>query len=159
VTIQDFGSIGEMVGALATVATLLYLALQVRANTDATRAESRRSAIAAGNLNNASIVENAEVADIFNRGLSDAKALDAVELTRFNFLMGSQLSVIEILYFDVRSGISNREDLEGSLGTAAKLLQTPGGAAYWARHRMTHRSAFRTHMDALLGGSDPASAG
>ena len=29
-TIQDLGSIGELVGAVATVATLLYLAVQIR---------------------------------------------------------------------------------------------------------------------------------
>jgi hypothetical protein len=35
VTIQDIGSIGELVAALATVATLAYLALQIRQNTTA----------------------------------------------------------------------------------------------------------------------------
>ena len=32
-TIQDLGSIGELVAALATVATLAYLAIQIRQNT------------------------------------------------------------------------------------------------------------------------------
>lgn len=32
-TISELGSIGELIGAVATVATLLYLALQIRANT------------------------------------------------------------------------------------------------------------------------------
>ena len=31
-TIQDLGSIGELVGAVATVATLIYLAVQIRQN-------------------------------------------------------------------------------------------------------------------------------
>ena len=34
-TISELGSIGELVGAIATVATLLYLALQIKANTQA----------------------------------------------------------------------------------------------------------------------------
>lgn len=32
-TIQDLGSIGEIVAGLATVTTLVYLAIQIRANT------------------------------------------------------------------------------------------------------------------------------
>ena len=32
-TISELGSVGELIGAIATVATLLYLALQIRANT------------------------------------------------------------------------------------------------------------------------------
>ena len=42
VTIQDIGSIGELVGALATVVTLAYLALQIRRSNILTTAESRR---------------------------------------------------------------------------------------------------------------------
>ena len=32
-TIQDWGSIGEILGAIATIATLIYLATQIRQNT------------------------------------------------------------------------------------------------------------------------------
>ena len=32
-SIQDLGSIGELIGAIATVATLAYLALQIRQST------------------------------------------------------------------------------------------------------------------------------
>ena len=40
-TIQDLGSIGELVAAIATVATLAYLAIQIRQNTKSVRAGSR----------------------------------------------------------------------------------------------------------------------
>jgi len=36
-TISELGSLGEIIGAAATVATLLYLAAQIRANTLATK--------------------------------------------------------------------------------------------------------------------------
>jgi hypothetical protein len=39
-TISELGSLGELVGALATVATLLYLAFQIRANTLATKRQA-----------------------------------------------------------------------------------------------------------------------
>ncbi len=42
-TIQDLGSIGEVVGAIATVASLIYLAVQVRASNRLARAEASRS--------------------------------------------------------------------------------------------------------------------
>ncbi len=42
-TIQDLGSIGELVAAIATVATLAYLALQIRQNTTALRYSARQS--------------------------------------------------------------------------------------------------------------------
>jgi hypothetical protein len=39
VTIQDLGSIGEFVAAIATLVTLVYLAFQVRQNTQIARAQ------------------------------------------------------------------------------------------------------------------------
>jgi hypothetical protein len=43
VTIQDLGSIGELIAAIATVATLVYLAIQIRQNTVSNRDASVRS--------------------------------------------------------------------------------------------------------------------
>ena len=37
--IQDWGALGELVAAIATVLTLVYLAMQIRANTTATTAQ------------------------------------------------------------------------------------------------------------------------
>lgn len=39
-TIQDLGSIGELVAAIATIATLAYLAVQVRQNTRSLRSSA-----------------------------------------------------------------------------------------------------------------------
>ena len=44
-TLQDWGAIGEMVGALAVVVTLIYLAKQIRMNTHAMD-EGRKLALA-----------------------------------------------------------------------------------------------------------------
>ena len=40
-TLQDMGSIGELLAAVATIATLIYLARQLRANTAAVKGDSR----------------------------------------------------------------------------------------------------------------------
>ncbi len=42
-TLQDSGSLGELVGAIATVATLAYLAVQIRSNTHAVRSSAAQS--------------------------------------------------------------------------------------------------------------------
>jgi hypothetical protein len=44
-TLQDWGSIGEVVGAIAVVVTLIYLAKQIRLNTHEME-ESRKLALA-----------------------------------------------------------------------------------------------------------------
>jgi hypothetical protein len=39
-TIQEWGSIGEIIGGVAVVISIIYLAIQVRSNTRATRASA-----------------------------------------------------------------------------------------------------------------------
>ena len=39
-TIQDLGSLGELIAAVATIATLVYLAMQIRQNTKQVRAST-----------------------------------------------------------------------------------------------------------------------
>jgi hypothetical protein len=69
VTIQDLGSLGELIAAVATVATLGYLAVQIRQNTRATHAASVQDA-GAGLVNAVTLMsQNPENADVVHRGL------------------------------------------------------------------------------------------
>lgn len=47
-TIQELGSIGELLGALATIVTLAYLATQIRQNTKAARVSSLQHTLDGG---------------------------------------------------------------------------------------------------------------
>ena len=44
-TIQELGSLGEFIAAIATLATLVYLAVQIRQNTKSVRASTYHEAI------------------------------------------------------------------------------------------------------------------
>ena len=44
-TIEDLGSIGELVAAIATIATLFYLAVQIRQNTRTVEAAAFQSGV------------------------------------------------------------------------------------------------------------------
>jgi hypothetical protein len=77
-TVQDLGSIGELVAAVATVATLAYLAIQIRANAHGMKVESIRSANRDGMASSLLLADNAELADIFYRGLADLGSLTPV---------------------------------------------------------------------------------
>ena len=45
VSLDQWASLGEIIGAIATVATLLYLAIQIRANTTWNKGQALESAI------------------------------------------------------------------------------------------------------------------
>ena len=86
-TLQDLGSPGELIAAIATVATLVYLALQIRANTGALKVESRRSEMQGANTFLGSVVESPDVARIFREGLAEPQALSPDDSVRVSCLL------------------------------------------------------------------------
>ncbi len=81
--IQDLGALGELVAAAATVATLMYLAAQIRQN-NRNLQEATSASINQGWASiNSRLTSDEKFAEIFIRGREDLAALDAVELERF----------------------------------------------------------------------------
>jgi hypothetical protein len=89
VTIEQLGSIGEVVGALATVVTLLYLAVQIRQNTRSIRSASIASYVQSSNAISNLLATDPQVCDLYFKGLEDPGSLTESDRRRFIILLGS----------------------------------------------------------------------
>jgi hypothetical protein len=158
VTTQDLGSIGEVVGALATVATLIYLALQIRANTRATRAETRRTNQVDQLGSYSEIIASEEVASIFEKGLADLESLTSTERLRFDFLFSRIMGAAQNLFQDQSDGYESSERLERHLLAVIPMLRSPGGLKYWSNRKAIYDPEFRRRLDQGLGSSSGASS-
>jgi len=93
VTIQDLGSVGEFVAAIATLVTLAYLAVQIRQNTKSL-AESTSASINESFASiNSRISSDEQFAELFLRGRQDINSLSPVELERFRAFIQDILNV------------------------------------------------------------------
>ena len=113
-TIQDLGSIGELIAAIATVATLGYLAVQIRQNTRTIRGSEvayRSNLEMATNARffdlRRDVYSDPELASIWARGLIDPEMLVEGEWNRFFnyftswvFAMGEQYRIQTDLLVD-----------------------------------------------------------
>jgi hypothetical protein len=151
-TLQDLGSIGELVGALATIATLAYLALQIRGNTRAVRSQARQHSQSTTRSWTLAVAQDEPLADIFRRGLASFESLEPTEQIRFTFLMSQIIGASELAFQDREDGVSNPKQLERALAGMLPLLRTPGGRAYWKvfASRAGYPDEFRSLIDAEL---------
>ena len=79
-SIQDLGSIGEFVAAIATILTLLYLALQIRQSTSVARSAATQEVLNSHRLLIRDLLTlNPEVEVIFVRGIDSFVSLDPDE--------------------------------------------------------------------------------
>jgi len=92
-SIQDLGALGEMVAAIATIATLIYLAIQIRQN-NRNLQESTSASVNQGWASiNSRLSGNEQLPEIFIRGREDLEALNPVELERFRALVQDILNM------------------------------------------------------------------
>jgi hypothetical protein len=93
---EGSGAISEMVGALAVVVSLVYLAFHIRQNTKQLEHSGRTSIAASVSASATSYRENRqfiytspEVPKIQLRGMADPESLDDVERYRFRLLVSN----------------------------------------------------------------------
>lgn len=150
-TIEQAGSVGEVVGALATVATLAYLAVQIRANTRMMRTQATHVSQAQSAQLSMGIAQDRQLAGILRRGLGDFESLEPDEQIQFTFLFSQFLSVAELVFRDVENGVSGPAELERTWSSIRPLARTPGGREFWARQgRVSYPPDFRSFVESEL---------
>jgi len=93
-TIEQLGSVGEIIAALATVLTLLYLAVQIRQNSKALRANSIVAYMQAQEAISTSLAENKELCELYFKGLQTPELLTESERRRFFIVLGNYVMAL-----------------------------------------------------------------
>jgi hypothetical protein len=143
-TIGEWGAIGELIAAIATIATLIYLALQLRQNTATIELSEMRAVEADAKDSRSRIVQDKEVAELYIAGLTTPEMLDQADKLRFRMMLDQ-------LFFEWQSQMYL---LKGSTNTAdyfiAKTLSAPRGRLYWEKApRQIFQPEFIEHVDKI----------
>ena len=146
-TIQDLGSIGELVGAVATVATLAYLAIQIRSNTNAVRSAAAQSVHEAFATWYRMIAADEGLAEVNAKGLRDWSELTEVERARCVATFMAILLCGQDAHIKWREGELAPELWTGWEYVMQNLLLAPGGKVFWKERGYLFGDAFRSYVD------------
>jgi hypothetical protein len=149
-TIMELGAIGEFVGAIAVVFTLLYLALQIRQNTKAVQASAVDVSISRANDVRESLYENAEVSRIYMQGLTHPEELDEESQLRFRLLMHNVLLAGSNVYSQTSYAGLSLSTWEAQLMLLKRVITSPGGRWFWKEYRLEFEQTFREQIDRIL---------
>jgi len=127
--VQDLGSIGDLVAAVATLGTLFYLAIQIRQGTRQLRYSSSTDMWSELSVSFDPIYLG-ENLDLFHRGLAD-ESLEPNEEMGFKFLAFRIFSHFSQIYIHVEDGQLERSVLEQQRGVLVSLYNAPGIRRWW----------------------------
>ncbi|HUG00350.1 MAG TPA: hypothetical protein VML95_00665 [Longimicrobiales bacterium] len=140
------GAIGETVGAIAVVVTLIYLAFQIRQ-------QNRESRIASVHeLNEAfrasiSAFQDPGLADVFSRAKSDFADLGEPERLRFIAMVQGVFRVWEDAFYQFDAGRLDPRIWQAMVTQFSAYLSLPGVQRVWEIRKRAYNAAFRDLVD------------
>ena len=128
---EAISAIGQIVGALAVVISLIYLASEVRRNARAQQLAAMRWMSDAFNRWVQQLAQHPHLTDVYYRGMHDFVSLKNGDLVRFSALMGQAFKVHEELYYLQAEGHLETRVWHGWERAIRDLNGYPGVQAWW----------------------------
>jgi len=156
-TIQDWGAIGELVGGVAVIVTLIYLALQVRQNTrqfsrnvESTQLAAFERSVESGDRLRELFLLHPDLLALLLKGYDSYKELDKSEKIRFGMLLRNIFSAAQGAYVRQLSVEHDPRSFEG-IGRVIDEILVNRGAREWLKNTEPNwRPAFREIVDERL---------
>ncbi|MEM9208611.1 MAG: hypothetical protein AAGA61_05160 [Pseudomonadota bacterium] len=162
-TIQEWGALGEVVGGIAVLVSLVYLAYQIRQNTrqielniQATKLASLDKTVESGNRVREMLAADADVARIFRTGMASYNSLEANDRFRANMLFRVVFAEIQANYIRNKSLELGEDHYRGSIAFMDGLLENPGVREWLTSVAVDWRPEFCTIVDARIRSLDAA---
>ena len=141
------GALAELVGAVAVVVTLLYLAEQARNNT---RMAATASAVAAIREANARIADDPSVSQLFWKGLKGLENLSEDERGQFGIITFNLFKACEHLHYQWVVGAMDPDVWTGWEWNMRVYLTAAGSRQWYEERRQAFSSKFREWLDNMV---------
>ena len=142
-TIEDLGNLGDLIAAIATVATLIYLAQQIRRSSKSVEGSSVQAIL---ELEITTYALKAQYANVYRRGCANILDLDGDERVIFEQVVSSEMSLFSSAYIQVQNGLMD-DDASFDRDWIRFYLKQPGFQEMWSEIKTTYPNEFCQHLD------------
>ena len=155
--ITELGAIGELVGGIAVIASLLYVGVQIRQSTALSRAATTSESLNQSAEFSQAVALDRYTAALYFRGLEEPGSLDRDEKSQFFFIMMAIMRRYENSEFQLRQGLLPQSAWLGFHGNLTAIALRPGFTWWWNRAEGGFSSEYRALVNSLRDG-EPAGA-
>jgi hypothetical protein len=144
------GAIGEMLGGMAVIVSLIYLSFQVRQNTRALRASSTESVVASLRDWMRPLILDPDTARLFRTGVEgEWQSFSPDDRARFLHMLFGYLKTFENVHYQYRQGTLEPDLWEGWYNILSAYVMSPGVKAYWKTRRNAFSPQFRVLVESI----------
>ena len=152
---EAIGAVGEVVGGVAVIVSLLYLAIQIRQNSRMLKATALSATTEAYLSFNTLLASDPAAARVFQVGLEDFASLPEAEQRQFLNLLRTVFISHQHVYQQYENGLLDDEMWAQFLRASTGLLALPHVAAWWEDRKSTYTPQFVQALAQAPQGSAP----
>lgn len=142
--------IAETLGSAAVVLSLIFVGVQLRRNTNATRAASHHAITEAMNDVNLTWARDQELTRIWLAGLENRGALSREERWRFDSTLRAYLHVCETMYTQAGLGAGDTGIVAAEEAGIRSVFRSSCVREWWAENPFGFAQEFRAYVEKVV---------
>jgi hypothetical protein len=151
-TLEQLFYLAQIVASVGVIASLGFIAVQIRANTAALQRSEHNSTMAQWTVIRMAVAQNRDLAELMTAGLHGELPLDAADQLRLEQMLAENAWAAYHIWDRTQRGIFPRGTFELTGGALLRgLLRTARGGAWWRSAKPTgFIPGFVADVDAML---------
>jgi hypothetical protein len=151
-TLEQLFYLAQIVASVGVIASLGFIAVQIRANTAALQRSEHNSTMAQWTVIRMAVAQNRDIAELMTAGLHGELPLDAADQLRLEQVLAENAWAAYHIWDRTQRGIFPGGTFELTGGALLRgLLRTARGGAWWRSAKQTgFLPGFVTDVDAML---------
>ena len=129
--LESLANVGEFVGGLGVVLSLIYVAVQIRHNTASRRMETYARTLEQMSALQHQLAKDHEFTRMYNIGLLDIYALGQTDRVRFVWVLTQFFGALEFMHYQEQEGNLPDELWQRWVNTTRWWLTFPGVIEWW----------------------------
>ena len=148
-TWDAWAAIGQLIGALGVIASLIFVGIQIRQSVRASKATAFQGLVSSIIEVNMTHIDNPEILGIIDRA-GKGESLTATEHRLYVTLILSAARLAQSAHYQSELGLLDRSKLESVVYNLVRHLKSKTGQAVWAELAKRSDPQFRGYIESLV---------
>ncbi len=148
---EAISGIAEAVGAIGVIVSLIYVGLQIRQNTIASRASNYQQWVDTQVNVNRGLSDDPAVSELIDRANQDFDSLSSAELLRLQMVFYNHFTQWNVAFTNDKLSLLDREKWELVIhGYELLMRHTPAFAQMWEYCGFVYDEGFKHHVETVI---------
>jgi len=149
-TLLEWGALGELIGGIAIIGSLIYVGVQVKDSARATRSAATNEASGAMQSWYQEMGSNRQASDVWLNAITSSDPLSTHDEFQFMMMMHAVLYALQNSYLLTKEGTLDADYRDAVTSAILAVKDLPGFDRYWRQRRGLLHRGFAEYIDDLL---------